>query len=153
MESNIPGVAIESLRQIEDSRGAVLHMLRSDSPLFNGFGEIYFSITNPGVVKAWKRHFRQIQHFAVPVGRIRLALYDDRPGNNEPILETWEFGRPDAYCLVRIPAMVWYGFQGISACPAMIANCADIPHEPAESERAVYPCEQIPFQWPELRYE
>ena len=39
----IEGVVVQSLEQIVDDRGSILHMLRSDSELFTKFGEIYFS--------------------------------------------------------------------------------------------------------------
>lgn len=111
--------------------GPVLHMLRADSPFFVGFGEVYFSEVEPGIVKAWKRHQRQTQFFAVPVGRLRIVLYDaDTNTHCEVIL-----GRPDAYKLLRIPAGVWYGFTALGNTPALICNCADIPHDPTESER------------------
>ena len=47
----IDGVVITPLKQIRDERGAVLHMLRTDAPHFAGFGEVYFSVVNPGVIK------------------------------------------------------------------------------------------------------
>src|SRR5690349_19661138 len=54
----IPGVVVSPLKQIPDERGMVMHMLkRTDAP-FAGFGEIYFSIVNPGAVKAWKKHLQ-----------------------------------------------------------------------------------------------
>ena len=60
-----------------------MHMLRPGSPLLpdfsKGFGEIYFSEVLPGHVKAWKRHTRQTQHFAVPSGLLKIVMYDDRP--------------------------------------------------------------------------
>ena len=74
----IKGVIIVPLKKIVDERGKVMHMLRCDSPLFKEFGEIYFSVINPGAVKAWKRHLKMTQHFAVPVGEIRLVIYDNR---------------------------------------------------------------------------
>ena len=40
----IDGVQIHPLRQIPDERGKIMHMLRSDAPHFQGFGEIYFSM-------------------------------------------------------------------------------------------------------------
>ena len=43
----IEGVIITPLKQIEDERGKVMHMLREDSKVFKRFGEIYFSFTNP----------------------------------------------------------------------------------------------------------
>ena len=72
----VEGVIVQQLKQIEDERGKVMHMLRADSPFFMGFGEIYFSIINPGAVKAWKRHLKVTQHLAVPVGKIRLVIFD-----------------------------------------------------------------------------
>ena len=79
--AEIEGLLVQLLREIADDRGAVLHMLRSDSPLFRKFGEIYFSEVFPGGIKAWKRHRVMTQHFAVPVGRIRVIAYDDRTGS------------------------------------------------------------------------
>ena len=37
-------------------RGAIYHMLRSDDQDFIKFGEIYFSIAYPGVIKGWHEH-------------------------------------------------------------------------------------------------
>ena len=143
----IQGVDVISLNVIADERGKVMHMLRSDSPLFVKFGEIYFSVVNPGVIKAWKRHSKMTQHFAVPVGKIKLVIYDDRKGSScHGNIEVIEIGE-DSYCLVRIPPLVWYGFQGISSIPAVIANCTDIPHDPAEGESIAFSDSKIPYSW------
>lgn len=148
--SEISGVVIQPLGQIEDQRGAVLHMLRSDSPLFERFGEIYFSLVLPGAVKAWKRHQRLTQHFAVPVGQIRLVLYDDRSGSpSRGRLEEHVLGRPDHYRLVRIPPLLWYGFQGLGLTPSLVANCTDFPHDPQESESLPSGAARIPYRWKE----
>lgn len=147
---DIAGVIVRPLKQIVDERGAVLHMLRCDSADFIGFGEIYFSLVNPGVVKAWKRHRRITQHYAVPVGRIRLVLYDDRSDSlTRGMLAETVLGRPDHYALVRIPPNIWYGFQGIADCPSCVANCADAPHDPSESEQVRPNESSIPFDWNE----
>ncbi|HEY9070160.1 MAG TPA: dTDP-4-dehydrorhamnose 3,5-epimerase [Candidatus Ozemobacteraceae bacterium] len=138
------------LRQFVDERGAVLHMLRADSALLPRFGEIYFSLVNPGVVKGWKRHFRMTQHFAVPVGRLRVVLVDDRNPATPPLVEEVILGRPDRYCLLQIPPGVWYGFQSVSAEPALVANCTDMVHDPAESETRDLDKGPLSFDW---RYE
>ena len=52
-----------------------MHMLRSDSPIFNKFGEIYFSCTHPGVVKAWHLHKEMTLNYAVIFGEIKFVLY------------------------------------------------------------------------------
>lgn len=143
----IEGVSIQQLKQIVDERGKVMHMLRADSPLFEKFGEIYFSVVNPGIVKAWKKHLRMTQHFAVPVGMIKLVIYDDCENSaSYGKVEDFDIGE-DNYCLVKIPPLVWYGFKGISSIPALIANCTDMPHNPNESERLDLNDGQIPYDW------
>src|SRR5687768_14744844 len=102
--SVIEGVVVQPLKEIADERGAVLHVMRNDSPLFSSFGEVYCSLTLPGAVKAWKRHRRQTQHVAVPVGRLRLVLVDHRPDSTtHGVVEQHILGRPDRYFLWRIP--------------------------------------------------
>jgi dTDP-4-dehydrorhamnose 3,5-epimerase len=152
--SDIVGVVIQPLKQMVDERGAVLHMLRGDSPLFTQFGEIYFSLILPGVVKAWKRHRRMTQHFAVPVGQIQLVLYDDRPTSaSRGRLEEYTLGRPDHYVLILIPPLVWYGFQGIADQASLVANCTDLVHDPAEVENLPASSPVFPYTWKETHVQ
>src|SRR5262249_13319304 len=62
----IEGVVVAPLRQIPDERGRVMHMLRASDPHFKGFGEIYFSVVYPGVVKGWHLHTKMVLNYAVP---------------------------------------------------------------------------------------
>ncbi|MDR1856010.1 MAG: dTDP-4-dehydrorhamnose 3,5-epimerase [Desulfovibrio sp.] len=148
----IQGVCFLPLRVVPTPRGDVLHVLRPGNPLLpdfrDGFGELYFSEVLPGCVKAWKRHTRQTQRFAVPVGRIGIALHDDRPlSSTRGALQVRELGRPDAYGLLLIPPMVWYGFRALGPHPALICNCADTPHDPAEGERRPPDDPRIPYRF------
>jgi dTDP-4-dehydrorhamnose 3,5-epimerase len=143
----IEGLVVHELRQISDERGKVMHMLRADSPLFTRFGEIYFSIVNPGVVKAWKRHLKMTQYFAVPVGKIKLVIYDDRKDSVScEKVDVIEIG-VDNYCLVKIPPQLIYGFKGISSVPALVANCTNMPHDPNEVEGFDINSTEIPYKW------
>lgn len=143
----IDGVIIQELKQIVDKRGKVMHMLRADSPLFTKFGEIYFSVVNPGIIKAWKKHLKMTQLFAIPIGRIKLVIYDDRKNSSSyGKVEAIEIGE-DNYCLVRIPPLVWYGFKGISSTPALIANCTNLPHDPKEIKQAEPFNNYFPYSW------
>ncbi|MGA2079065.1 MAG: dTDP-4-dehydrorhamnose 3,5-epimerase family protein [Holophaga sp.] len=131
----IQDVQVVPLTCIGDERGAVLHMLRCDFPGFDRFGEIYFSEVNPGTVKAWKRHQRMTQRFAVPCGHIKLVIFDDRPRSpTRGRIAEIQLGRPDHYHLVILPPMLWYGFQALGPQPALLANCSNLPHDPSESE-------------------
>lgn len=129
------GVMVQPLREIADERGAVLHVLRADAPEFRSFGECYGSEVRPGVIKGWKRHSRQTQNLAVLAGRVRFVMYDERsdsPTHGE--IAVVELGRPDAYRRLTIPPGIWYGFACIGSQLSLIINCADTPHDPAESE-------------------
>ncbi|MBI4938469.1 MAG: dTDP-4-dehydrorhamnose 3,5-epimerase family protein [Nitrosomonadales bacterium] len=144
----IEGLTLAGLRQIGDERGAVLHMLRCDAPEFTRFGECYFSEVLPGAVKAWKRHRTQTQNLAVPTGRIRMVIFDDRDGSlTRGRVQILELGRPDAYARLQIPPGLWYGFGCISDTPALLANCTDLPHDPGESERRPADDPLIPYRW------
>lgn len=149
VDFSIDGVVATRLREIADARGAVLHMLRADAADFTRFGECYFSEVVPGAVKAWKRHRVQTQNLAVPVGRLRLVIFDDRESSpTRGQLDVAELGRPDAYYRVRLPPGVWYGFACAGSEPALVVNCADLAHDPSESETREQADPTIPFSWP-----
>jgi len=147
----LAGVWTHRLKIIPTAGGPVLHMLRNDSPLFAGFGEIYFSEAEPGAIKGWKRHREQSQTFAVPVGRVEFVLYDGRDASPSfGALERFVLGRPDEYKLLHIPPGLWYAFAGRSEMPSLIANLADLPHRPDESERLPIDSPgalEIPYCW------
>jgi len=143
----IDGVVIQPLKQILDERGKVMRMLRATDPWFAGFGEIYFSIVYPGVVKGWHLHKRMVLNYAVPHGCVKLVLFDDREGSatRGELMEL--FLGPDDYALVQVPALVWNGFKGLGTEPALVANCASLPHDPDEILRMDPFDNHIPYDW------
>jgi dTDP-4-dehydrorhamnose 3,5-epimerase len=143
----IEGVQIHPLRQIPDERGRVMHMLRADAPHFQEFGEIYFSVVEVGAIKAWHLHERMTINYAVPHGRIKLVVYDDRDGSpTKGELEEIFLGDAN-YSLVVVPPFVWNGFKGIGDHAAIVANCATIPHDRGEIVRLDPFSERIPYDW------
>ena len=143
----IDGVTVRPLRQIPDERGMVMHMLRADDPHFEQFGEIYFSVVELGAIKAWHLHERMTINYAVPYGKIKLVVYDDRDGSpTRGRLDEIYVGEGN-YALVTVPARVWNGFKGIGEHRAIVANCASIPHDPGEIVRLDPMSDQIPYDW------
>ncbi len=143
----IEGVGIRPLLQIPDERGKVMRMLRATDPDFKEFGEVYFSVVFPGAIKGWHLHKRMTINYAVPFGRIKLVLFDDR--SNSPTRgEIQEiFLGQDAYQLVTVPPFVWNGFKGYGSTEALVCNCASIVHDPEEIERLDPFSERIPYDW------
>tara|TARA_B100000963_G_C22563340_1_gene642487 strand:- start:280 stop:720 length:441 start_codon:yes stop_codon:yes gene_type:complete len=131
----IDGLKITPLKQIKDERGKIMHMLRSDSKIFEKFGEIYFSTVNPGFIKAWHLHKEATLNYVCIKGKVKLVLYDDRKKSStngkfqELILS------PDDYFLTTIPPLVWNGFKSLDKSESIIANCISLPHNEKEMVR------------------
>ena len=124
-----------------------MHMLREDSPVFSRFGEIYFSCTFPGVVKAWHLHTSMTLNYAVIHGQIKCVLYDDRPGSSTYGQVDEYFISPENYYLLTVPPLVWNGWKGIGTTEAIVANCATLPHEANEIIRKSPFDSDIPYNW------
>jgi dTDP-4-dehydrorhamnose 3,5-epimerase len=143
----IEGVIIKKLNRIPDERGCIFHMLKNTDTEFKTFGEIYFSMVYPGTIKAWHIHKKMTLNYAVPLGMIKLVLYDTREDSKTKgeIMEL--FIGEQNYCLVTVPPLVLNGFKGISTTAALVANCATHPHDPDEIVRIDPHKGNIPYNW------
>jgi dTDP-4-dehydrorhamnose 3,5-epimerase len=122
-------------------------MLRKDSPVFSEFGEIYFSCTYPGAIKAWHLHKEMTLNYAVIHGSIKCVLFDDRPDSKTRGCVEEYFLSPENYSLITVPPLVWNGWKGIGNETSIVANCATIPHDPSEIERKPVIDPSIPYDW------
>lgn len=145
--ATIAGVEVRPLRRLKDVRGEVRHMLSRGDPWFAKFGEIYFSVVNPGYIKGWHVHKKMTLNYAVVAGQAKLALYDERPGSKTKGRVQEVLLSLDAYALVTIPPGVWNGFKCLDGEPAVIANCATHPHDPKEIARLDPFDNRIPYRW------
>jgi dTDP-4-dehydrorhamnose 3,5-epimerase len=144
----IEGVRVTPLRQIPDERGKIMHMLRSDAPHFEAFGEIYFSMVYPGAVKGWHIHRVMTLNYAVPSGTIKMVLFDAREGSPTQGRLMEVYAGEANYVLITVPPGVWNGFKGVGVTPALVANCATHPHDPDEIGRMdPHSNSVIPYSW------
>jgi len=144
----IEGVIVAARRRIIDERGAVYHMLRSDDPEFDGFGEIYFSLVNSGMVKAWKWNEQKTSRLLLLHGNIRLVIFDDRSGSLTRGKVCELVLSETSSQIVIIPPKLWYGFMGLGGQPSLVANCASKPHDPVDSRQKRSDDPYFPYQWP-----
>jgi dTDP-4-dehydrorhamnose 3,5-epimerase len=143
---SIAGVMVEPRSIIADANGAVLHGWRvtgSSAPV----AEVYCSVVRGGAIRAWKRHCQMTQRLLVPSGRVMFVIYDSRAesATSGSVMEI-ESGR-DAYGLVIIPPMLWYGFAGMASGESIIVNSPDLIHDPIEIERLDSDTKQVPYTW------
>lgn len=127
LKVNISGVEIFPLKQIADHRGKVMHFLKRSDSFYVDFGEAYFSVVNPGVVKGWKLHKRAVQSIVVVSGTMKFVLTD------ESQVDEIVLSPESQYALLRIPPNVYYSFKCESQSPAVLANISTISHDPEES--------------------
>ena len=52
----IEGVKIKAAKVLPDERGRLGEIMRADDEMFEKFGQVYFTTTYSGVVKAWHWH-------------------------------------------------------------------------------------------------
>ncbi|MEK6730693.1 MAG: dTDP-4-dehydrorhamnose 3,5-epimerase [Pseudomonadota bacterium] len=141
----IDGVYVTPLKKFTDERGMVMHIL-SDMQL-STVREVYASLIKSTAIKAWKRHHKMVQHYAVPIGKIKLVLFDNRLNSSTHNRVQEIVTGIDYYGLIQIPPMVWYGFESLSDGDSLIVNGASLPHDPNEVDCLDKNTREIPYVW------
>ena len=145
------GIQITNLKKISDERGAIFHMLKKSDPHFIKFGEIYFSIAYPGIIKGWHEHKKQVQNYAVIDGMIKLVLVDNRKNSKTyNKIEELYLGEMN-YILVTIPTGIITSYKCISNKSSILANCSTLPHDPNEMINYDLYNKKIPYDWKKIK--
>ncbi len=122
----INGVEVRRAKVLPDERGRLGEIMRADDPWFDKFGQIYFTTTYPGVVKAWHLHKTQTDHIYVIKGLVKIALCDQREGSSTfGVVNELYLGEHNPG-LLKVPAGVLHGWMCVSCEEAYIVN---IPSE------------------------
>jgi len=145
----IEGVRIKRLKVIPDERGMLMEMMRDDDEFFQKFGQVYLSVVNPGVVKGWHYHKKQIDHFVIVKGMAKVVLYDTR-ADSKTRGEVNEFfmGEHNPILLV-IPPYVLHGMKGVGVEPAYLVNTPTehYVYESPDEFRMAPDDPSIPYDW------
>lgn len=145
----IHGVTVVPLKKLVNDKGHLMEVQRNDDSHFPGFGQVYMTATNPGIIKAWYRHHKQIDQIAVAQGTLRLALFDAREASPTKG-QVQELVISDAQpALVQIPTGVWHGFQALGTAPALLLHLNTIPFsfQDTDEDRLPATAAEIPFRW------
>ena len=147
MNKHIAGIKITPLKIIKDDRGSVMHMLRSDSEIFEKFGEIYFSTIFFDKIKAWHLHKEATLNYACISGKVKLVLYDERKTSKTFRMYQELILSIEDYSLITIPPNIWNGFKGIHQNFSIIANCLNLPHNEKEMVRLNITDQKFKYDW------
>ncbi len=118
----IDGVTVKRLSPIRDWRGELCEILRSDDPLFQRFGQLYYTAAGPGVVKAWHHHEVQTDHLVAIGPPAIIGVADDREGSPTRGEVMQVRGGRDEPVLVQIPPGVLHGFLSAGDHETFILN-------------------------------
>jgi len=145
----IDGVAVRPAKVLPDERGRLGEIMRADAPWFEKFGQVYFTTTYPGVVKAWHYHKKQTDHFYVIKGMVKIALYDRR--ENWPTYGVVNELYLGEHCpgLLRIPPGVMHGWMCVGRNEAYIVNVVSEMYNYADPDefRTDPHDNNIPYDW------
>ena len=135
MDKLIEGCLISPLKIIPKDGGHVRRGLRASDIGYEGFAEIYFSSIESGFTSDWKRHKRITLNLVVPVGEITFCLYDDRIGSTTYSNSFQVTLGENRYCRLTVPPSIWVAFRGLARPTSMLANIANLEHDPDEADR------------------
>ena len=143
----IHDVKITPLKIISDNRGKVMRMLRTDSQVFEKFGEIYFSTIYHQSIKGWHLHKESTLNYVCIKGKVKLVLFDNRKESSTKGVYQELILSPEDYFLVTIPPNIWNGFKGLDKNESIIANCLTLPHNEKEMVRKNAFDKSFSYKW------
>ncbi len=119
LELPLKGMRIAELERFIDERGMFHEIFRSDwKELLEEdiIVQSNWSVTYPGIVRAWHRHLRgQVDYFIVVKGSIKVCAYDEESQHLvEVVLSD---SKPQ---ILRVPGHYWHGFKVVGNEPAIL---------------------------------
>ncbi|MGG4199164.1 dTDP-4-dehydrorhamnose 3,5-epimerase family protein [Peribacillus frigoritolerans] len=117
----IKGVKVKKLVKYCDDRGFFAELVRDDEPeLLSRFGQASWSMSYPGIIKAFHYHEKQDDLWFFPSGNAQVVLYDlreDSPTTGET--DVYYMGEENPIMLL-IPKGVAHGYRVLGERPATI---------------------------------
>lgn len=144
----IEGVVVKDLVTHPDERGYFRELIRVTDPFFSeGFAQLSHSMMHPGVSKAWHIHKTQIDWWYVPMGVLKVALYDKRPDSpTYGVLQELFMGEEHGHRILKIPAGVAHGCKAIGGTAHLIYVTSNV-YDTAEEGRIAHDDKEIGYDW------
>jgi len=144
----IEGVELKPLVTHADERGFFREIARNtESIVGEGWAQVSHSLMHHGVIKAWHVHPTQIDWWYVPVGDLKVALYDTRDGSpTKGQLDELYLGEHYEAQLLKVPAGVAHGCKVIGG-PAHLIYLTSRTYNPAEEGRLPHDDPSIGYDW------
>ncbi len=148
-DSWIDGVIIKPLIKHCDERGYFLEVLRDDDNLLPRFGQSSFTMTYPGVIKAFHWHEKQYDLWFICKGEAMVSLYDMREESPTYNQKQIIFAGEREPMLIVIPPRVAHGYQVLGSEPVYLFYHTTMSYdrENPDEGRIPYDDPSIDFPW------
>jgi dTDP-4-dehydrorhamnose 3,5-epimerase len=145
----IAGLVLKECVVHVDDRGSLLEVLRDDEPVFKEVKQTTYTVSYPGVIKAFHWHRRQWDVWFFPTGNAQVVLYDRREDSpTKGKTEVYYAGerRPR---VIAIPPGVAHGYRVLGSQPAALLYHTTEHYDPADpdEERIAFDDPTIAFDW------
>ena len=144
----IEGVEVKQLVTHRDERGFFREIARdTDGIIDEGWAQVSHSLMHHGVAKGWHVHTTQIDWWYVPVGDLKVGLYDTREGSpTKGQIDELFLGEHYDAQLLKIPAGVAHGCRVIGETAHLIYLTSKT-YDPDEEGRIPHDDADIGYDW------
>lgn len=145
----IDGIKIKKLVKHPDSRGFFLEILRDDDKLLRKFGQTSYTLTRPGVIKAFHWHKKQDDLWFVATGSAQVVLYDLRKKSKTYKKTQVILAGEDKPLLILIPKGVAHGYKVLGKKPVCLFYHTTESYKAKEPDEGRIPHDDksIGFDW------
>ena len=152
----IEGVMLKALKTYPDERGYFREIIRTTDAFFaEGFAQLSQSLMYPGTAKAWHIHPTQVDWWYVPIGNLKVGLYDKRERSATfGQLEIVFLGEHHAAQVLKIPAGVAHGCRCYGPGATHLFYITSNIYDPKEEGRIPHDDPEIGYDWtagPEIK--
>ena len=144
----LEGVQVKKLVRHCDERGYLLEVLRDDDELLERFGQTTYTMTYPGVIKAFHWHNKQHDLWYVAMGEAMVVLYDLREESPTYRKTQVIYAGEHKPLLIVIPPGVAHGYQVLGDKPVGLFYHTTRSYDPKEPDE-----ERIPFDDPSIAFD
>ncbi|MDE3089541.1 MAG: dTDP-4-dehydrorhamnose 3,5-epimerase family protein [Chloroflexota bacterium] len=144
----IAGVEIKELVTYPDEVGFFREVIRKTDSFFGaGFGQWSHTKTYAGAAKAWHIHQKQTDWWYVPIGTVKVVLYDTR-ADSKTHGETMEIILGGDYTprVLKVPPGVAHGYKVLEG-PAHLFYVTSHTYDPGDEGRIPHDDPTIGYDW------
>jgi dTDP-4-dehydrorhamnose 3,5-epimerase len=146
-QPEIHGLEIKPLVRHCDERGYFMEVLRDDDGLLERFGQSSYTMSYPGVIKAFHWHEQQHDLWFFCRGEARVVLYDMRPDSPTYRKVQEIFAGERQPLLIVIPPRVAHGYQVLGSEPVGLFYHTTRSYDRDDPDEG-----RIPFDDPEIAF-